>query len=146
MDVMSTAVRWSAPACVPPRVSLIQWDACCTPCRPVTQPVQRLLEASRFSQFCRRFALPSFCMLQACTSTMMCWQFRSANLGDQKRLQKDTLHLQRSSNKLSPTPRLHTRIWEWMISAVGKEWAVASTHLALDAEGAASRGAKMSCS
>lgn len=76
----------------------------------------------------------------------MCWQSRSANLGDQKRPEKDTLHLQRSSNKLSPTPRLHTRIWEWMISAVGTEWAVASTHLALDTEGAASREAKMSCS
>ena len=109
---------------MPPRVSLIQRDACCTPCRPVAQPVQRLLEASRFSQFCRRFALPSFRMPQACTSTLMCWQFRCANLGDRKRLEKDTLHLQRSSNKLSPTPRLHTRIWEWMISAVGKKWAV----------------------
>jgi hypothetical protein len=40
------------------------------------------------------------------------------DLGDQKRLEKDALHLQRSSNKLSPTPRLHTRIWEWMNSAV----------------------------
>lgn len=37
---------------------------------------------------------------------------------------EDRQHLQRSSNKLSPTPRLHTRIWEWMISVVGKEWAV----------------------
>ena len=37
---------------------------------------------------------------------------------------EDRQHLQRSSNKLSPPPRLHTRIWEWMISVVGKEWAV----------------------
>lgn len=40
------------------------------------------------------------------------------------RLQEDRQHFQRSSNKLSPTSRLHTRIWEWTISVVGKEWAV----------------------
>lgn len=116
---------WSVPRQCAPTVSHFSGMLCCRSCRRVARPVKRVLEASLFSQFWPTLCPTRISQWSKPARAPRCAVIYAAPIWVTKSdFEKDRVRLQRSSNKLSPTPRLHTRMWEWTISVVGEEWAV----------------------